>query len=260
MYVLVMLFLAAGCATSGDIKTLNSNVQKIAKATAENRQFIKDQSKLNKQFTEQLGEIKVNLLGSVASDMEATAEATAEETVPLALRVSKLETRAEELESGSVRLARQLLEGQERITAIEGKIESWPDLRAYVARVKDREARHSFKDDPVEKLRVYFVGPFAIGQSKLTKNLKKQLKKMLAELKSKNLKVKQVDAFASITGTPARNKILSEARGKTVAAWLEENDVKVEKVQGLGGVTKFGRRQDNRCVVIFAAPAPAKKP
>lgn len=242
MSALVMLFLAVGCATSGDIKKLNSDVQKIAKATTENRQFIKDH-------------IKPEVATAVATEEEEVTGAPPAPPAKLILKKPVLPTfhaltlHVEELAARTTSL-------EQRLGKVEKTIKLLPDLHAYVARLKEREAKHLFKDDPVEKLTVYFIGPFAIGQSKLNRNLRKQLKKVRADLESKNLKVKQVDAFASITGTPERNKILSEARGKTVAAWLEKKGIKVDKIQGLGGVTRFGRRADNRCVIIFAKSAP----
>ena len=144
------------------------------------------------------------------------------------------------------------------------------DIQSYIPVfrkiIAEREAKHGYKADAVEKIVVCIVGSFESGQSKLNKDIEAGLEKALAKFKEKNCEVVGIHGFADTVGfkgkTPQEseglNKELSFGRAKVVQAWYKGKNIDVpdDKVLGLGEVINFGTEKDNRAVVIFGLPKP----
>lgn len=274
IFLVSMVFLAvlAGCATTGRVQETDVRVAKIEGFTqALNLKLgtVENDVRANKEATEllkaDLGATK-NKVREVAQRVEkAEGDIGATKT-----QVQGLGQKAEDLEKG---MGLVKLELKNELRQVE---KEYKNLKTYALAIRktvaEREALHSFKKDvDLENVNTYFIGYFETGKSAIDdsargKALKKQLENVLANVKNKNLEIKEIHAFASITGTPEGNKELSEKRAKAVSEWLKTKEVEVtdDKIVGLGGVTKFGTLLDNQSAIIFAVPKlaapPAKTP
>jgi len=275
IFLLAMVFLAAilvaGCATVGRVEQTELKVAKL------------------EGFTQAL-----NLdLGNVRNDVRGLKETSNSLKTDLGATKSRLQELAQKTEVGlnsiktDLGAAREQIQGfEKRVISVESDLSATKDqiakeyknLRSFALartemvrkRVAEREGKHVFAKDSVEdlskNLSMFFIGPFPTGKATLTKGLGFQLERVISQIKNKKLEIKEIDAFASITGTPQEtfetNQTLSEERGKAVAEFLKTKGIEIpaEKVLALGGTTRFGEPLDNQSVVVFATPAAPTTP
>lgn len=129
------------------------------------------------------------------------------------------------------------------------------DIGYYEAKIKALENRRPPRPNVVEKTIVreiihntgnpFFV-PFAFNSSELDNNSKDILDKLVKHIGENS--IVNVFGYSSFedSSNPEYNKILSEQRAKTVADYLSNKGVKINKLEGMGA----NSRTSQRCVII----------
>lgn len=273
VFLLVMVFLAvlAGCATvkRAELIEKRMGIQEV------DLQNTREEMAREKGFREGLGK----RIDGIENNFKAGLGATKKDLVNIASRVEKTEVSLNEVKTdlGTTKgwLQEVASKTEATLTELKSQVQKeYKDIRSYAIVLREiiakREALHSYTGSEVEKIAVYFVGPFPLGQSKLDKDGKVSMAKTLAILKGKDYEILGVHGFADIIKfkgkTPEEseklNQEISVSRANNIQARLKENgiDVADDKVLGFGGVVKFGTERDNRTVAIFGMPKPPTTP
>ena len=282
MFLLAIVFLAAilvaGCATTGRVEQTELKVAELKgfyQALNLDLGVARNDIRGLKEAT---GSLKTDL-GATKNQLQEVTQKTEVGLNAIKSDLGATKTQVQGQVQGLTRKAEDLEKGLEIVraeikTEIKQVEREYKDLRVYALNLRkiiaEREAKHSYKADEVEKISVYLVGPFTTGQATLNEFIESGLIKALSEMKNKQEEILEIHGFASVIGFRGKspeeseklNQELSFGRAKVIQAWFKGKDVNIpdEKVLSFGGVIKFGAERDNRCVAIFGKPKPVAPP
>jgi len=242
------------------LKVAHEETAKLAVSTSFNVDQMKDKVDETNRMVAQIGD-QINFIPSEATEAAYANSASADSAIDRpATSPSEVKTKADSGTSGTVEsrlatLTKRVSNHEERLVAVEKKVEPWPNLYAYVKDLNARFNKCRLTDGSAE--RAYIVGPFDKNKFGLNKKLTRQLREARDDIKKRSSTVSRISSFASQDGPKDYNKTLSEARAKTIADYLKKEGLEVPKdeILGLGETTEFGDKLDNRCAVIFTIPA-----